>query len=115
LNALNPNACPENQRIYEFESVDRDRREVRLTRKNGRPIADNLSMFDLFSFDVDDGGVGLISNGRFLLTKPALETSPLVYCRRTRHAAAPSAKKSSTCSSRNWSTSFATPIQRRRG
>jgi hypothetical protein len=39
LNALNPNACPENQRIYEFESVDRDRREVRLTRKNGRPIA----------------------------------------------------------------------------
>ncbi len=57
LNALNSGARAENQRIYEFEIVDRDRREVRLTRKNGRPIVDTLSMFDLFSFDVDDGGL----------------------------------------------------------
>ncbi len=56
LNALNPRARPENQRIYEFEIVDRDRHEVRLTSKKGRTIADTLSMFDLFSFDVDDGG-----------------------------------------------------------
>ncbi|MDF3837316.1 hypothetical protein P3W85_30860 [Cupriavidus basilensis] len=56
LNALNPNARPENQRIYEFEIVDRDRHEVRSPNKNGRPVNGTLSMLDLFSFDVDDSG-----------------------------------------------------------
>lgn len=57
LNAINPLALPEKQRIYEFEIVDRERREVRLTDEGGRPISSSLSMTDLFSFDVDDAGV----------------------------------------------------------
>jgi hypothetical protein len=57
LNALNPGARPENQRIYEFEIVDRDQHQVRLVIPNGRLISNSLSMFDLFSFDVADNGV----------------------------------------------------------
>jgi hypothetical protein len=57
LNALNPAARPENQRIYEFEIVDRDQHHVRLVTPNGRLISNSLSMFDLFSFDVADNGV----------------------------------------------------------
>jgi hypothetical protein len=57
LNALNPGARPENQRIYEFEIVDRDQHQVRLVAPNGRLISNSLSMFDLFSFDVADNGV----------------------------------------------------------
>lgn len=57
LNALNPGARPENQRIYEFEIVDRERYRVRLVASNGRLISNSLSMFDLFSFDVADNGV----------------------------------------------------------
>ena len=57
LNALNPGVRPENQRIYEFEVVDRDQHQVRLVTPNGRLISNSLSMFDLFSFDVADSGV----------------------------------------------------------
>lgn len=57
LNALNPSARPENQRIYEFEIVDRDQHQVRLVNAKGRLISNALSMFDLFSFDVADDGL----------------------------------------------------------
>lgn len=56
-NALNPGARPENQRIYEFEIVDRDRHQVRLANPKGRLISNALSMFDLFSFDIADDGL----------------------------------------------------------
>jgi hypothetical protein len=53
LNASNPNAAPANVRIYEFEIVDRDKRVLRLTGSKGRSIENNLSMLDLFTFDID--------------------------------------------------------------
>ena len=53
LNASNPAADPDNQRIYEFKVVDREQHVVELTDVRGRPITSSLSMFDLFSFDVD--------------------------------------------------------------
>lgn len=53
LNACNPNAAPAYQRIYEFKIVDRDNHVLRLMNNNGKGIESNLSMFDLFSFDVD--------------------------------------------------------------
>jgi len=56
LNAHNPGARTENQRIYEFEIIDRDRHQVRLVNPKGRTISSSLSMLDLFSFDV--GGIG---------------------------------------------------------
>ncbi len=55
LNAINPGAKPRNQRIYQFDLVDRDARIVRLRKPQGAVIASNLSMDDLFSFDVDKG------------------------------------------------------------
>jgi DNA-binding transcriptional MerR regulator len=53
LNAANPAALPENQRIYEFEIMDRDARILRLVKDSGRSIEKTLSILDLFSFDVD--------------------------------------------------------------
>lgn len=53
LNASNPAANPENQRIYEFKVVDREQHVLELTDVRGKSIAKTLSMFDLFSFDVD--------------------------------------------------------------
>lgn len=53
LNTSTPNAQPENQRIFSFDLVDRDARIVRLTHPRGRLIASNLSLYDLYSFDVD--------------------------------------------------------------
>ena len=52
LNASNPEAAPAKQRIYEFEIVDRDCRVLRLSGSRGRPVANNLSMRDLFTFDI---------------------------------------------------------------
>jgi len=52
LNALNPNAAPENMRIYSFLLRDRENYTIELEQPNGRSINNNLSMFDLFSFDV---------------------------------------------------------------
>lgn len=57
LNAVNPNARVKNQRIYEFDIVDRERYQVRLLKSEGRLISGSLSMFDLFSFDVADSGL----------------------------------------------------------
>src|SRR5271169_1979992 len=55
LNALNPQADPRNQRIYSFEVVDRENCNLALESPIGRPIGSNLSLFDLFSFDVPGG------------------------------------------------------------
>ena len=52
LNALNPQADPRNQRIYSFEVIDRESYKLALESSIGRPIGSNLSLFDLFSFDV---------------------------------------------------------------
>lgn len=52
LNALNPQADPSNLRIYSFTVVDRKNYTLALESPNGRPIGSNLSLFDLFSFDV---------------------------------------------------------------
>jgi len=51
LNACNPGALPENQRIYEFEVVVRENHVLRLAKEKGRSIEHNLSMLDLFTFD----------------------------------------------------------------
>jgi hypothetical protein len=57
LNTSTPDAKPENQRIFAFDLLDRDARIARLTHPRGRPIASNLSMYDLYSFDVDKDAV----------------------------------------------------------
>lgn len=52
LNAVNPQADPSNLRIYSFKLVDRENYLLELENPKGRPIVNNLSLFDLFSFDV---------------------------------------------------------------
>ncbi len=52
LNASNPDARRENQRIYEFDVVDREAWEIRLRSVTGRRIQGTSSWHDLFSFDV---------------------------------------------------------------
>lgn len=54
LNALNPQADTRNLRIYSFKLVDRENYRLKLESPKGRPIGKNLSLFDLFSFDVLD-------------------------------------------------------------
>lgn len=55
LNAMNPQARPDNQRIYSFEVIDRENYGLALEGQNGRPIGSNLSLPDLFTFDVPGG------------------------------------------------------------
>jgi hypothetical protein len=55
LNALNPQAKARNLRIYSFRLVDRETYSLALESPNGRSIDGNLSLFDLFSFDVSGG------------------------------------------------------------
>jgi hypothetical protein len=52
LNALNPQASPGNLRIYSFTIIDRENHTLALESPNGKLIVSNLSLFDLFSFDV---------------------------------------------------------------
>lgn len=56
LNAINPNAAQRNQRIFEFQVIDRDAHILRLSDARGRLIGKNLSMLDLFSFDRERDG-----------------------------------------------------------
>jgi hypothetical protein len=56
LNASNPNADARNLRIYSFEVTDRKRYALSLERSNGSSIDRNLSLLDLFSFDVPETG-----------------------------------------------------------
>lgn len=60
LNALNPQAASNNLRIYSFKLVDRENYLLEPESPRGRPIGSNLSLFDLFSFDVlDDSNLRL--------------------------------------------------------
>jgi len=52
LNALNPQAADRNLRIHSFRPIDRESYSLALESPNGRPIGSNLSLSDLFSFDV---------------------------------------------------------------
>lgn len=56
LNALNQKAVTKKFKIYSFTVLDRDRCSLALENPNGRSINNNLSMLDLFSFDVAGGG-----------------------------------------------------------
>ncbi|WP_079419674.1 hypothetical protein [Thiomonas intermedia] len=53
LNAINPLVDRDKQRIYEFEILSNTAGAMRLGTAHSRPISTNLSMLDLFSFDVD--------------------------------------------------------------
>jgi len=55
LNAMNPQADERNLRIYSFKIVDRENYTIALESHTGRLIGSNLSLFDLFSFDVPGG------------------------------------------------------------
>ena len=52
LNAINPKAKIENQRIYSFSIADRENFVLSLDSPNGRLISQSLSLRDVFSFDV---------------------------------------------------------------
>lgn len=55
LNAINPTAKDENQRIYSFEVDDRESFSLKLSSDKGFKINRSLSLNDLFSFDVQGG------------------------------------------------------------
>lgn len=52
LNAINPKARNENQKIYSFSIRDRNSYAVSIDSEKGVKISKNLSLNDLFSFDV---------------------------------------------------------------
>ena len=52
LNAANPDAPREKQRIYAFKIRNRETSSIELEHSSGRAISKNLSLKDLFSFDV---------------------------------------------------------------
>ncbi|MDP4025113.1 hypothetical protein Q8W71_21005 [Methylobacterium sp. NEAU 140] len=54
LNASNPTAASHKSKIYVFNIVNRDDYKVTLEGSAARSIVNNLSMFDLFSFDILD-------------------------------------------------------------
>ena len=68
LNALNPQAGARKLRIYSFEVVNRENYTLALESQNGRLIGSNLSLFDLFSFDIP-GGSSLRLNFKSLFHK----------------------------------------------
>ena len=52
LNAANPSAPPRDQRIFSFKVQERESFTIRLESQRGRLISNNLSLDDLFTFDV---------------------------------------------------------------
>jgi len=54
LNSLNPSAPKKKQKIYSFNVLDREEYSVSLLNDKGSLIENNLSLSDLFSFDVVD-------------------------------------------------------------
>jgi hypothetical protein len=52
MNAANPDAPPNRQRIYSFKLLDREQLTLKLEHPNGRLISENSAIRDLFSFDV---------------------------------------------------------------
>lgn len=67
MNSINPNAKPKNQRIYSFHLTDRENFKVKLDNPSGVSIKNNLSVLDLFTFDVFDSD--LRSNFEKLFTE----------------------------------------------
>ena len=57
LNSCNPNAKLQNRKIHAFDIIDREQYKITLCAKNGSPVRSNLSLDDLFSFDVVDGKI----------------------------------------------------------
>ena len=55
LNSNNPNAQDRNKRIFSFRVEDRESYSVVLESMDGCKISSNLSLNDIFSFDVVDG------------------------------------------------------------
>lgn len=55
LNAINPNAKSDNQRIYSFSVEDPENSIISLDSPDGRSISQTLSLRDVFSFDVLPG------------------------------------------------------------
>tara|TARA_R110000851_G_C13083120_1_gene565997 strand:- start:150 stop:1139 length:990 start_codon:yes stop_codon:yes gene_type:complete len=53
LNSSNPNSPNKSQNIYSFKIIDREIYSIELESKNSKSIANNLSWYDLFSFDVE--------------------------------------------------------------
>lgn len=56
LNASNPNSTGKNFRIFSFRIADRDAYRIELEDPRGFAIKTTLSLFDLYSFDVEGGG-----------------------------------------------------------
>lgn len=52
LNAINPSAKEENQKIYSFSLADRESYSVNIDSESGFKISNTLSLSDIFSFDV---------------------------------------------------------------
>ena len=54
LNSFNPDDKKKKQRIYTFNIIDREDYKISLLSDKGSLIENNLSLEDLFSFDVVD-------------------------------------------------------------
>lgn len=54
MNAINPNLCKKERRIYNFKVVDRENSRLRSLEEKGVLIEDNLSYKDLYTFKVLD-------------------------------------------------------------
>ena len=56
-NCIDDNTSKHKKRIYKFSIVDREDHTIRLVKEEGVKIKNNLSFFDLFSFDVTDNPI----------------------------------------------------------
>lgn len=56
-NAINPSLNKEKRKIYAFEIIDREKDIFKCTNANGIKIEKNLTIYDLFTFDVMDEGI----------------------------------------------------------
>jgi hypothetical protein len=75
LNAANPQAADRNLRIYSFRLIDRKGYQLELKSRNGRSIDNNLSLFDLFSFDVSrDSDIRMNFEALFQRYETSIET-----------------------------------------
>lgn len=75
LNAINPNAPKESQRIYSFTIDNREEFSIKLDSEKGRSIASTLSLNDLFSFDVIDKNVRYNFENLFNQYENSVETN----------------------------------------
>jgi len=53
LNSSNPKDDKKSQKIYAFKILDREEYSIELEKNKGKSIENNLSWYDLFSFDVE--------------------------------------------------------------